>query len=479
MRIRARLFLAFFILVGIAVWALLDTFKSELAPALRQSSEETLVDTANLLAELAANDLRTGNIGNGALANAVERFSQRRFDADIWGIRKTAPNHRIYVTDATGKVLYDSENLAVGQDYSRWRDVNLTLQGRYGARSSRDSQHPDKTSVMYVAAPILRQGQIIGVLSVGKPTRSLQPFIERSSRKLTLAGVVVVSVALLLGFILAWRLSRAFARLADYAQAVSDGKRATLPQVGGGELGQLANSLETMRQQLEGKAYVDRYVHTLTHEMKSPLAAIRASAELIDTHMPEADRERFLANISNEAAFLQQLVEKLLDLAVIEHRQSLQSVETIVLRALLEEVTHSRSSQIQQRQLQLNMTVDPSITLQGERFLLRQALGNLLDNAIAFCSPHGHISWQAECRAGSLLVWLRDNGSGIPDYALPQVFERFYSLPRPDGSRKSSGLGLAFVREVIALHSGTITLANRPTGGVEVLLTLPASGHPQ
>ena len=239
MRIRARLFLAFFILVGIAVWALLDTFKSELAPALRQSSEETLVDTANLLAELAANDLRTGNIGNGALANAVERFSQRRFDADIWGIRKTAPNHRIYVTDATGKVLYDSENLAVGQDYSRWRDVNLTLQGRYGARSSRDSQHPDKTSVMYVAAPILRQGQIIGVLSVGKPTRSLQPFIERSSRKLTLAGVVVVSVALLLGFILAWRLSRAFARLADYAQAVSDGKRATLPQVGGGELGQL------------------------------------------------------------------------------------------------------------------------------------------------------------------------------------------------------------------------------------------------
>ena len=198
MRIRARLFLAFFILVGIAVWALLDTFKSELAPALRQSSEETLVDTANLLAELAANDLRTGNIGNGALANAVERFSQRRFDADIWGIRKTAPNHRIYVTDATGKVLYDSENLAVGQDYSRWRDVNLTLQGRYGARSSRDSQHPDKTSVMYVAAPILRQGQIIGVLSVGKPTRSLQPFIERSSRKLTLAGVVVVRVALLL-----------------------------------------------------------------------------------------------------------------------------------------------------------------------------------------------------------------------------------------------------------------------------------------
>lgn len=479
MRIRARLFLVFFLVLGIAVWALLDTFKSELAPALRQSSEETLVDTANLLAELAADDLQAGNISTGALARAVERFSQRRFDADIWGIKKTAPNHRVYVTDAAGKVLYDSENLAVGQDYSRWRDVSLTLQGHYGARSSRDSSNGDKTSVMYVAAPILQQGKIIGVLSVGKPTRSLQPFIERSSRKLSLAGVLVVSVALLLGFVLAWRLSRAFAKLADYAQAVSAGKRATLPLVGGGELGQLAAALETMRQQLEGKAYVDQYVHTLTHEMKSPLAAIRAAAELIDADMPDADRERFLANIRNEALFLQQLVERLLELALLEHRQSLQAVETIPLQALVAEVIHSRASLIQQRQLQLACDIDAQLTLPGERFLLRQALGNLLDNAIAFCPPHDQIQWQAQRIGNELQLRLQDNGSGIPDYALPHIFERFYSLPRPDGSRKSSGLGLAFVREVVELHGGDISIRNQPAGGVEVLLRLPAKSPSQ
>lgn len=474
MRIRARLFLAFFAVVGIAVWALLDNFQSELAPALRQSSEETLVDTANLLAELAADDLLQQHIDNGALAQALQRFKQRRFDADIWGVKKTAPNHRVYVTDAKGIVLYDSENLAVGQDYSRWRDVALTLQGRYGARSSRDALQNNGSSVMYVAAPVTHQGQLIGVLSVGKPSSSLQPYLERSSRKLTLAGVAVVGVALTLGFILAWRLSRAFAKLADYAQAVSAGKRATLPPVGGGELGQLAASLETMRQQLEGKAYVDRYVHSLTHEMKSPLAAISGAAELIDAEMPAADRERFLANIRNEAQFLQQLVERLLDLAVIEHRQSLQAVETIPLATLIDEVNASRASQLHQKAIQLGVDIDPALSLQGERFLLRQALGNLLDNAIAFSGTAGSISWRASRQNGRIELQLLDSGSGIPDYALPQVFDRFYSLPRPDGSRKSSGLGLAFVREVMQLHGGSVAIANRLTGGVVVTLLLPA-----
>jgi two-component system sensor histidine kinase CreC len=76
---------------------------------------------------------------------------------------------------------------------------------------------------------------------------------------------------------------------------------------------------------------------------------------------------------------------------------------------------------------------------------------------------------------GMAEIVIADSGPGIPAYALEKVFERFYSLPRPDTGRKSSGLGLPFVREVAALHGGEVSLENRPKGGVQATLLLPLS----
>ena len=109
----------------------------------------------------------------------------------------------------------------------------------------------------------------------------------------------------------------------------------------------------------------------------------------------------------------------------------------------------------------------------GDRELLAQALGNLLDNAIDFTPSAGEILVGAEERDGGVLLTVCDTGCGIPDYALGRIFERFYSLPRENG-QKSSGLGLAFVREVARLHQGDIQLVNRPEGGACALLTLHA-----
>ena len=117
------------------------------------------------------------------------------------------------------------------------------------------------------------------MVSVSKPNRTLQPYIERSERRLTWFGGALIALGLLVGGLLSWWLSGSVRKLTRYAQQVSAGERAELPQVRGGELAQLAQALERMRTELEGKAYVERYVHTLTHELKSPLAAIRGAAE--------------------------------------------------------------------------------------------------------------------------------------------------------------------------------------------------------
>lgn len=469
MPLGVRIFLAYFLFVGLSGWFVLSTVMDEIRPGVRQSTEETLVDTAHLLAVLLREDVREGRLAQGALPELLKAYGQRQPGAQIWGVAKNQVNHRIYVTDANGIVLLDSSGLAVGQDYSRWNDVYLTLQGRYGVRSTREDPEDPDSSVMYVAAPIVDGERILGVVSVAKPNRTLQPYIERSQRRLGWLGAGLIGLGLLVGGLLSWWLSGSLRRLTRYAQAVSEGQRAELPQVRGGELGQLAQAVERMRTELEGKAYVERYVHTLTHELKSPLAAIRGAAELLEAEMPAAQRRRFVANISEEGERLQNLVERLLHLAQVEQRQGLEERVAVPLQAMIDELVHAQMARIEQRQVQVDNQVDASQRLFGERFLLRQALSNLLDNALDFTPPGGLIRFACEADGESLQVHLFNQGTAIPDYALPRLTERFYSLARPATGRKSTGLGLNFVQEVAQLHGASLNIAN-VKGGVEVRL---------
>lgn len=473
MPLGVRIFLVYFLFVGLAGWFVLGTVMDEIRPGVRQSTEETLVDTANLLAEILRDEVKTGTLGQGRLNDALEAYGRRQPQAAIWGLTKAEVNHRIYVTDARGIVLLDSTGQAVGQDYSRWNDVLLTLRGQYGARSTREDPNDSDSSVMYVAAPIKDGEQIIGVVSVAKPNRTLQPYIERSQTRLGWLGAGLIGLGLLIGALLSWWLSAALGKLTRYAQAVSEGQRAEAPNVRGGELGQLAKAVERMRTELEGKAYVERYVHTLTHELKSPLAAIRGAAELLEGDMPAEQRQRFVGNIQQESARLQNLIERLLHLAQVEQRQGLEERVSVPLTPLVEELLQAQQARITAANLQIDQALPAGLSLSGERFLLRQALANLLDNALDFTPPGGHIRITAERQGERIVLRLFNQGEAIPGYALARLTERFYSLPRPNGGRKSTGLGLNFVQEVAELHGGELHIGN-VEGGVEVRLTLPA-----
>jgi two-component system sensor histidine kinase CreC len=244
-----------------------------------------------------------------------------------------------------------------------------------------------------------------------------------------------------------------------------------VPRYRGGELEQLATAVEQMRTQLEGKAYVERYVHTLTHELKSPLAAIRGAAELLQGEMPADQRLRFVGNIDSESARMQQLIERLLNLAQVEQRQGLEERVAVPLAALVSELLEAQMARIEGRQLQIEQTIATDLALIGEPFLLRQALGNLLENALDFTPSHGLLRFAAERIGEQVELRLFNETSPIPDYALPRLSERFYSLPRPDSGRKSTGLGLNFVEEVVKLHGGSVRIGN-VEGGVEVVLQL-------
>lgn len=473
-KIALRVLLGYFLIVALAALLLGNVFVQQVKPGVRQAMEDTLADTANVLAELASDDLLAGRIADGRFAARVRAMAKRDLDARIWGEPKRHASYRIEVADARGVVVFDSAGREVGRDNSRWNDVHRTLRGQYGARSTRDDPNDETSTVMYVAAPIFdAEGKIAGVLTVSKPNRSIQPFIERSQDTILRWGWVLLGSALLVGVLAAWWLSRQLAALRRYADAVAVGERASLPDAAG-EFADLGRALESMRRQLEGKQYVERYVHALTHELKSPLAAIRGAAELLEGPLPDADRARFVASIDAQSRRMAGMVDRLLELAALEHRQRIEAPRPVAADALAQEALDDALPRALARQVELRLHAEAGLPpLQGDAFLLRQLLGNLIDNAIDFSPPGGAVELHVGRVGGQLRIDVEDRGPGVPAFALERAFERFYSLPRPDGGARSSGLGLNFVAEIAKLHGGDVALGNRDGGGAVATVLLP------
>ncbi len=470
MRLGLRLFIAFFLIVGLAAFFVMRVFVNEVKPGVRQAMESTLVDTANVLAVMAADDMKAGRIADGEFARRLAEAQQRDLDATIWRFPKRHIDYRVSVTDARGVVIYDSEGRDIGRDNSRWNDVYRTLRGEYGARSSPETPGDREHTVMHVAAPIRDGDRLIGVLTVAQPNHTIDPFIAASQRSIIRRGAWLVGLSALIGVLITWWLVHGIRRLNRYAQAVAAGEPVPPPKPRRDEIGDLGNALEAMRRKLEGKAYVEQYVQSLTHEMKSPLAAIRGAAELLQEPLPEHERQRFAGNIRAQERRLTETIDKLLALAEVEQHGWLQKRERVPVRELLSLAREDALARAPDHTIELQATDD---IVEGDPFLLRQAVRNLLDNALAFSPAQPPIALVATRDGDRILIRVRDHGPGIPDYALPRLFERFYSLPRPDGGARSSGLGLPFVREVARLHGGEVELRNLPPHGAEATLALP------
>lgn len=475
MRLALKLLLAFALVALVAGVFVARVLVGEVKPGVRQAMEANLVDTANLLAELATADLAAGRIGHGAFAAAVARAQARDPQAHIWQFPKRAIALEVSVTDAAGTVVYDPGGHTLGRDHSRWNDVLRTLHGQYGARSSPvDPADPDGPRRMHVAAPIrAADGRLIGVLSVAQPNAAFDPYIQAGGSAIMRKGVWLVAIVMLVGLLVsawvAWRVGR----LRRYAQALTAGQPVALPEASRDEIGQLGAALAEMRRQLDGKAYVEQYVQALTHEMKSPLAAIRASAELLGEPLPEADRRHFAAAIDSQGLRLAAMIDKLLALAAVEQHGWLAQRHRLDLAVICAEVAEAAAPAAERAGLQVARTLPTQALLTGDAFLLRQAVANLLDNALDF-ADRGPVRLSLQAQDDGWCVQVDDDGPGIPDYAQARVFERFYSLARPRSGQRSSGLGLNFVAEVARLHGGRVQLENRVDGGARARLWLAA-----
>jgi two-component system sensor histidine kinase CreC len=273
--------------------------------------------------------------------------------------------------------------------------------------------------------------------------------------------LTLLGAGTLVAAILALYVARPVRRLIDYVQAIRDGRRGLTPPVAGGEIGELTRAFEEMREALEGKKYIERYVQTLTHELKSPVTAIRGAVEVLhEAESPDAQRH-FLENIEREVERIQGLAEQLLVLSSLQTQQAVTQREELALNDVLEEALQSLSGELEARNVSIRRNECEKISVSGNRFWLREAIKNIVRNAVEF-SPGGEaVEINLERSETKVTLLVRDRGPGIPDWAIEKVANQFFSLPRPSSQRHSSGLGLSIVKEVIELHDGELVVANR------------------
>lgn len=464
MSIFVRIWAAFTLVLLIGSLLIVHALQQQIKPNMRQVVEDTLADNANLIAGLVSDDVREQRLAAPEFDQKIQAALRRDLNAKIRNMAKTNVQQTLYITDAQGIVRYDSTGQALGQDYSRWNDVYLTLRGQYGARSSRANPADENSSVMYVAAPVIDAGQIIGVVTVGKAGRTVQPYIDYAQREMLQQAALMVLVSLLLCGVVAWWLRRSINKVRRYAMSLPAHGLPPPHFYSASELNDLTHALTQMRSQLEDRTYIEHVVQSLTHELKSPLTAINASAELLQDALPLADQQLFASNIQQQTERLQHLVERLLMLVRLEQQATEFVLQPSNLSQLVADCLQTRHSLLLNRQIQISNSLPDQLWVWAEPFWLGQAIGNLLDNAIDFTPAQGEIRIGNHHDQQQIQLSIENDGEPIPDYALSQVFDRYYSLPRPATGRKSTGIGLTLVKEIMLRHQGAVTLNNSDNG---------------
>jgi two-component system, OmpR family, phosphate regulon sensor histidine kinase PhoR len=215
------------------------------------------------------------------------------------------------------------------------------------------------------------------------------------------------------------------------------------------------------------------FVANASHELKTPLTAMRGFAEtLLEGDPPDDLKEQFLSSIRFNTVRLQHLVDDLLDLSRLESGAWQTLEEEVEVAALASEVWHDLSGHQRERDLDFRVEGDAVALADGQA--LEQIFRNLLDNAVRFTPDGGQVRVRIEEVGPELRVSVSDSGSGIPSSALPRIFERFYRVdPGRDRAAGGTGLGLAIVRHLVHSMGGEVSAESELGRGTTISFTLP------
>jgi len=426
------------------------------------SEEENLQRTGRLAAESFLTYLRDDS-DPVLLSSVAESFSRQI-------------NARVIVVSPQKIVLGDSVRIGglLGSILER-SEVQEALDGIMG-RSIQYSTLSDQW-VLQVTVPVEEHDTSFGAVFLSSSLTPVYENLTAIRRFLVASTLVAMLFAGGLVILFAHRLTKPIKELTEAAQQMAEGKLdQNIPITTDDEIGRLAQQFNIMAARVkETNQHLTRFVGDVSHELRTPLASIHICLQsLEDYDMKPEEQKEFLQDINKETERLIYLVEDLLELT---RRQEVdEKRELFSLGDLLEEVLDVTSPRVKRKGLTLFKEIPeglPLLYISPEA--LKRVLFNILDNAIKYTPSGGWLKLAAENRAGEVIVTVQDTGCGIPEEAIPHLFERFY---RVDKARSrylgGTGLGLAICREIIDHYGGQIGVEeSQEDKGSTFYFTLP------
>lgn len=333
-------------------------------------------------------------------------------------------------------------------------------------------KHPvrrvERDAVVTVEAPVRIASATVGHVRVIKPTASVRRMLADFAPTVLLISLVLGAAAAVSAALLGRAVARPIERLTAFAEQVSEGVRsAAVPAISGGrEVDRLARSLDSMRRQLEGRPFVETFAADLSHELKNPVAAIRASAEVLEEGALEepVEARRFVHRIRQASERIERLLSDLLALARIEARGA-EELAWIDLDELLANAIAAQGDKHQR----IHPVSPCGWRVRGDATWLARALENLIGNALLHSPADSKVAVLLDRSASA--IWLRVTNEGeMASRVQSQLFRRFVTT-RAD--RGGTGLGLAIVRAVAEAHGGRVDLEQAGPPKVVFRLELP------
>src|SRR6195256_4241023 len=355
------------------------------------STEEGMIDTAAVVSEFYARLYgqfgADSEKGAGELSRGYSNLNETyEIKARLFGFTKAEVDTRLLVYDPAGRVIFDTRGTATNQDFSKWTDGRGALKGQYGSRWELDKAHQRVN--IYSTLPVFVDGKIVGAVSVSKSTNRIRNFISRSLENLLVPGLIALLLATAMAYALSAYITRIIWDLASRAERIAAGEsNVRLETWTRSELGTLARAVGRMRERLEGKAYVEEMATNLSHELKTPLAAIRGSAELLEGPASDdpAARARFLTNIQTEVARLDRLVSEVLKLSRIEAQPAVGEATPIDAAVVARELTEAYRARAADAGIVFGSEIaSEPLPVRIAELHLKLLLSNLLDNALQF-----------------------------------------------------------------------------------------------
>jgi heavy metal sensor kinase len=313
-------------------------------------------------------------------------------------------------------------------------------------------------------------------LADGVDARAVREAIRHLRTILLLVLPVLLTISVSVGY---WLAGRALAPLVAVSNALAEIKRQDLARRLASspiqdEVARLVNAINSLLERLERASAAERrFAADAAHELRTPLAVLRSGIEVaLRRERQASEYVTELNSALHEVVALCRMADDLLALTRLDQEISA-SRQQIDLTALSREVIEAIEPLAAAKHLSVQAALADTANVEGNPEHLRRVIINLLDNALKFTPEHGRIAVGLEQSNGSVALRVADSGPGIPASELPFVFDRFF---RGRASAESgNGLGLSLCREIVQHHGGEITVANRPGGGAEFAVLLPAA----